>query len=93
MRTVPASTGPGYLRAPAQSEKTEAEGDEKATDRVAKLGGSGVSPDGGPGFRALSRLVGWKQTKRIQAALHRAGWAAVAQHKNRRRVESLDAAE
>ena len=39
----------------------------RAEDMVAKLGGSSLTPSGGPWTRALGRFIGWKSAKRARA--------------------------
>lgn len=43
----------------------------RALARAAALGGARVEPLGGPRFRRLSRLVGWRLARRLQLALFR----------------------
>src|SRR5262249_14694441 len=43
-------------------------------ERIADAyGGSDVEPIGGPGFVALSRMIGWRSAARVRHVLYRAG--------------------
>ena len=39
--------------------------------RIAELGGSDLSPQGGPSFQRISRFIGWKASRHLQRAMRR----------------------
>lgn len=51
---------------------------EKAGVKVQQLGGSNLKPSGGPMFLLMSRIVGWKQAKRIQRLAYSYGYSKAA---------------
>ncbi len=51
---------------------------QQAAAKVKELGGSNLQPTGGKMFQLLSRLVGWKQAKKIQRLFYKYGYKKAA---------------
>lgn len=62
---------------------------QKAEAKVKQLGGSDVKPFGGSIFQLLSKVVGWKQAKRIHRLAYRYGYGKVAGGKMPKRLPRL----
>lgn len=61
-----------------------------AAERAARqLGGAQVAFPGGWGGRSLSRLVGWRNVRRLQAIASRLGWNSIQRLKQRWRMRKL----
>jgi len=61
----------------------------EAERQVQRLGGSGVSLQGGRLLRLLLPVLGWKRVRRMQVRAYRAGWKTVLQWKARQRLTRM----
>jgi len=50
----------------------------RAQKKVRELGGCDLKPDGGPLFHLLSRMIGWKSSKRLKDSVYRLGYKRFA---------------
>jgi len=59
----------------------------QAEEKIKELGGATLKPIGGPLFKYLSFLVGWKMAKRVQNSIYQIGYKKLASVWSRKKIE------